>query len=83
MSMQSLTLLPELRKLPAVEDADYLSFNDIVSRLRAMDKDHFAIEVVVGVDETMEVLFDAVPNVPDELAKAHDCLYPSDAPSPA
>ncbi|MYE55307.1 MAG: hypothetical protein F4X34_08970 [Chloroflexi bacterium] len=80
MSMQSLALLPELQKLPAVEEADYLSFDDTVSRLRAMDKDHFAIEVVEGVDETLEALFDAVPNAPDELSEAHELLYPGDAP---
>ena len=79
MSMQSLALLPELQKLPAVEDADDLSFTDTVSRLRAMDKDHFAIEIVEGVDEAMEALFDAVPNVPDDLAEAHELLYPDNA----
>ena len=76
MSMQSLALLPALQDLPAAEDAIDLNFTDTVTRLRGMDKDHFAIEVAEGVDETADVLFDALPNVPDELSEAHEMLYP-------
>lgn len=76
MSMQSLALLPELQSLPVAEDAVDLGFTDTVTRLRGMDKDHFAVELAEGVDETTEVLFDAIPNVPDELREAHELLYP-------
>ncbi len=76
MSMQSLALLPELENLPVAEGAADLGFADTVTRLRGMDKDHFAIELAEGVDETTEVLFDAIPNVSDELSEAHELLYP-------
>ena len=76
MSMQSLALLPELQSLPAAEDAVDLGFADTVTRLRGMDKDHFAIEIAEGVDESVDGLFNAVPNVPDELSEAHELLYP-------
>lgn len=80
MSMQSLVLLPELQKLPIIEDAGDISFADTVSHLRAMDRDHFAIEVVEGADETVEALLESVPNVPDDLNEAHEILYPGDTP---
>ena len=76
MSMQSLALLPELQNLPAAENALDLGFTDTVTRLRGMDKDHFAIELAEGIDETADVLFDALPNVPDELSEAYELLYP-------
>ena len=73
MSMQSLALLPELQNLPAAENALDLGFTDTVTRLRGMDKDHFAIELAEGIDETADVLFDALPNVPDEYPlKSHE-----------
>ena len=76
MSMQSLALLPELQNLPAAENALDLGFTDTVTRLRGMDKDHFAIELAEGIDETADVLFDALPNVPDELSEAYELRYP-------
>ena len=76
MTMQSLALLPELQNLPVAEDAVDLGFADTVTRLRGMDKDHFAVELAEGVDETAEVLFDALPNVPDEMSEAYEILYP-------
>ena len=79
MSMQSLALMPELQSLPAAEDAYNLGFSDNVTRLRAMDKDHFAVELSEVVDETIEPLLDAIPNVPDELAEAHELLYGDNA----
>ena len=81
MSMQSLALLPELQNLPVSEDAQDLDFVDTITRLRSMDKDHFAIEVVEGVDETFEAVLEAVPNVPDDLIEAYELLYP-DNPLP-
>ena len=65
MGMESLALLPELQKLPAAEGAATLGHDEAVSRIRAMDRDHFAIEVSQATEETLEVLFDW-RNVPDE-----------------
>lgn len=75
MSMQSLALLPELQNLPVSEDAHGLDFHDTVTRLRSMDKDHFAIELTEGVESAMEGLFDW-RNVPDDLKEAYELLYP-------
>ena len=65
MGMQSLALLPKLQKLPAAEGAAALGHDEAVTRLRAMDRDHFAIEVSQATEETLEALFDW-RNVPDE-----------------
>ena len=65
MGMESLALLPELQKLPAAEGAATLGHDEAVSRIRAMDRDHFAIEVSQATEETLEALFDW-RNVPDE-----------------
>ena len=67
MTMQSLSLLPELRKLPAVEGFDSLGTDDTVTRVRGMDRNHFAIEVSQATEEVMEALFRA-RNVPDDMA---------------
>ena len=76
MSMQSPALLPELQKLPAVQDAQDLDLSDTVTRLRAMDKDHFAIEVAEIVETTLEGMFDS-RNVPDTLTEAHNLSFPN------
>ena len=65
MGMESLALLPELQKLPAAEGVATLGHDEAVSRIRAMDRDHFAIEVSQATEETLEALFDW-RNVPDE-----------------
>ena len=65
MGMESLALLPELRKLPAAEDAGALGHDEAVTRIRKMDRDHFAIEVSQATEETLEALFHW-RNVPDE-----------------
>ena len=65
MGMESLALLPELQKLPAAEGAATLGHDEAVTRIRAMDRDHFAIEVSQATEETLEALFDWW-NVPDE-----------------
>lgn len=75
MSMQSLALLPELQGLPASEDAQELDFVNTVTRLRAMDKGNFAVELTEGSEEALQALFNAL-NVPDELLEAHEVLYP-------
>ena len=76
MSMQSLALLPQLQSLPAAEDASDLGFTDTVTRLRAMDKDHFAVELAEVVETAMEGLFHW-RNVDDVLTDAHDLAYPN------
>ena len=65
MGMESLALLPELLKLPAAECAPTLGHDEAVTRIRAMDRDHFAIEVSQATEETLEALFHW-RNVPDE-----------------
>ena len=65
MGMESLALLPELRKLPVAEDAGALGHDEAVTRIRAMDRDHFAIEVSQATEEALEALFHW-RNVPDE-----------------
>ena len=76
MSMQSLALLPELQHLPLSDDAQNMDFVSTITRLRTMDKDHFAIELAEGLDETIEPLLSLAPDVPDELSEAHEILYP-------
>ena len=73
MTMQSLELLPELRKLPAAEEAT-LNVDETVARLRTMDRGHFAIEVSQATEEALEALFDA-RNVPDELNVAYGLAF--------
>ena len=69
MTMQSLDLIPELRKLPPAVDVGALSHDETVARIRGMDRDHFAIEVSLAAEEAMEALYQA-RNVPDELNEA-------------
>lgn len=66
MTMQSLSLLTDLVKLPAAEDVATLEKGEIVSRIRAMDRNHFSIEVSQATEEVMEALFDA-RNIQDDL----------------
>ena len=76
MSMQSLALLPELQMLPVSENAVDLGFADTVTRLRGMDKDHFAVELAEGVEIALKGLFQW-RNVPDVLTQAHDLAFPN------
>lgn len=46
----------------------------LVERIRAMDRDMFAVELSVGVEEVMERLFDA-GGVDDTLAEAHTLSF--------
>ena len=66
MSMKSLELLTELQKLPKLEDGTTWGTKDTIARIRAMDRDHFAIGVSLATEETLEALFHA-RNVPDEM----------------
>ena len=74
--MESLSLLPELQALPSIEGAGELAPAEMMSRVRAMDRDNFAIEVSIAVEEGLEALFDA-RNVDDHLAKAWGIVYPN------
>ena len=81
--MESLSLLPELQALPSIEGAGELAPAEMMSRVRAMDRDNFAIEVSIAVEEGLEALFDA-RNVDDHLAKAWGIVYPNvDRETPA
>ena len=66
MTMESLSLLPQLRKLPAAENITILDHDETVTRIRGMDRDHFSIEVSQATEEVLEALFHA-RNVPDVL----------------
>ena len=72
MTMKSLSLLPELEKLPKVEGS--LRVDEIIPRIRGMDRDQFAIEVSLATEETLEALF-RWGNVPDELNEAHRLAF--------
>ena len=74
MGMQSLSLLPALKKLPFDGEIQRAELEDTVARLRGMDGDQFAIELSVGVEEAMEGLFEA-RNVPDVLSEAYDLSF--------
>ena len=77
--MRSLALLPDLSKLPTVENSGRLSLSESVSRLRATDNESFAIEVSEGVDEALEGL--SAANVSDEVSEAYGIAFPnSEAP---
>ena len=76
--MESLSLLPELQALPSIEGAGELAPAEMMSRVRAMDRDNFAIEVSIAVEEGLETLFDA-RNVNDDLAKAWGEVFPNAA----
>ncbi len=80
MSMQSLDLLEQLRDLPSDEEPPDSTFANTVSRIRAMDRDLFIVEISLGTEEVMERLFDAY-NLDDTLAEAHGLSFPDyDAP---
>ena len=64
--MESSSLLPQLRKLPAAENITILDHDETVTRIRGLDRDHFAIEVSQATEEVLEALFHA-RNVPDDL----------------
>lgn len=75
MTMQSLALLPELKRLPAAEDVGNTGIDETVDRIRGMDRDHFAIEVSLAAEEALETLFEA-RNVDDTLTEAHHRAFP-------
>ena len=76
MGMESRTLLPELQKLPAAEGAAALGHDEAVTRIRKMDRDHFAIEVSQATEEALEALFDW-RNVPDVVNEAYRISFSS------
>ncbi len=66
MGMKSLGLLPELTRLPLDEGTAALDPTEMLPKVRAMDRDQFAIEVSLATEETLEALFHW-RNVPDEF----------------
>ena len=64
--MESLNLLSELEQLPTIEDGATLGRDETMTRIRAMDRGHFAMEVSQGTEEALEALFQA-RNVRDDL----------------
>lgn len=78
MTMQSLSLLQELRQLPVGDEAAEYSHETAVSRLRGTDKDTFALEVAQAAEEALEALFEA-RNVPDVLDEAYRLAFTNDS----
>jgi hypothetical protein len=76
MGMQSLSLLPALKKLPFDDEIQRTELKDTVARLRGMGGEQFAIELSVGVEKAMEGLFEA-RNVPDVLSEAYHLSFPN------
>ena len=72
--MQSLSLLEELRQLPADDVTSELALSDVVTRLRAMDRGFFSLDVAQATEDTLEALFEA-RNVPDELNQAYEMAF--------
>lgn len=69
MTMKSLSLLPELEKIPKAEGS--LRADEFLPRIRAMDRDQFAIEVAITTEETLEGLFHW-RNVDDDLTEGYN-----------
>ena len=68
MTMQSLALLPELRKLPTADESVVLDHDETVAHIRTMDRGHFAIEVSQATEEVLQALFEW-RNIPDHLVR--------------
>ena len=77
MGMESLNLLPDLQKLPTMDGGELLDGDEVIPRVRAMDRGHFAIEVSQGTEETLEALLQE-RNVPDVLREGYSRAFSSD-----
>ena len=74
MAMQSLNLLPELRKLPGPESDQRKSFQDMITDLLSMDRGLYAAEAAAATSFAMWGIFDTI-NVDDKLAQAHEMAF--------
>ena len=74
MAMQSLNLLPELRKLPGPESDQRKSFQDTITDLLSMDRGLYAAEASAATSFAMWGIFDTI-NVDDKLAQAHEMAF--------
>ena len=74
MAMQSLNLLPELRKLPGPESGQRKSFRDMITGLLSMDRGLYAAEASAATSFAMWGIFDTI-NVDDKLAQAHEMAF--------
>ena len=74
MSLDSLSLLPRLQRLPVDEEYVGLKFEEIRQRLVEMDRDHWSIETSAGVEKVLLGIFQA-RNVPDDLIGAHELSF--------
>lgn len=74
MSLESLSLLPELRRLPVSEGRPSVPLQEIRQRLIEMDRDHWSIEASAGVEKTLLGIFDA-RNVADDLQEAYHASF--------
>ena len=73
--MQSINLLSELEQIPLRTEHGRYTYKDVIEQSGSMRNDLFAIEVAAGVEESLEVLFDA-RNVPDDLFEAYRLAFP-------
>ena len=74
MSMDSTSLLPAVRQLPTTPELSGASTDELLTRIRRMDRGHFAVDVSIGAEEAMEALFQA-RNVPDIISEAHPLAF--------
>ena len=76
--MQSLELLEELRHLPVGNVAAGYAHDTAASKLRAMDRDFFSLEVAQAAEEALGALFEA-RNVSDLLNDAYGLSFGNDS----
>lgn len=74
MPLESLALLPDLEKLPIGDGAPDSDFQDHMTHIVKMDRDHFSIEFASAVETPLMTLF-RVRNVDDVLRKAYDLSF--------
>ena len=78
MTMQSLSLLPPLQKLPGGNDGTRPSFREIMTGLVNTNRAMYAAEFASGASFGLWAIFDDI-NVDDNLATAYGAQYPGQA----
>ena len=72
--MESLSLLPALQNLPGSEKDSDLPLPEIKNKLREMDRDHWSIEISIGIETALLGLFNS-RNVPDDVQEAYHLSF--------
>ncbi|MFO0578876.1 MAG: hypothetical protein U1A78_33145 [Polyangia bacterium] len=79
--MQSLALLKDLERLPSISHREgKIDARALLEHARKMDRDLFAIEIGLGVEDSLIALFDRF-NVPDDLQQAYHLAFSSSSSS--